>query len=107
MKCVMCGNATEKKKVEHKEFGILFGRFSADVCKNCGEVYYDEETVQEIQAISKARGLFGLAKKAKVAEIGNRIAIRIPKEIAVFLNLQKGQEVMLIPEDKNDLRVHV
>ena len=52
-------------------------------------------------------GLFGLAKKAKVAEIGNSIAIRIPKEIAEFLKLKKGKEVIIFPESKNDLHINI
>lgn len=103
----MCGGSTETKQVEHKEFGVLLGRFRADVCTKCGETYYDSKTAAAIQQESKARGLFGLAKKAIVAEVGNSIAIRIPKEIASFLNLRKGTEVTLIPEDKHDLRVQV
>lgn len=107
MKCVMCEGKTEKKLVEHKEFGVSLGKFRADVCKKCGETYFDEKTAEEIQKKSKEKGLFGLAKKAKIAEIGNSIAIRIPKEIATLMKLKKGEEVTIIPEDKHDLRIHV
>ncbi len=107
MRCVICGGETVKKNVEHKEFGILLGNFKADVCKKCGEVYFDEDTAGKIQQKSKELGLFGLAKKAKVAVIGNSIAIRIPKEIAEFLNLKKGTEVMIIPEGKHELMINV
>ncbi|HLC85289.1 MAG TPA: AbrB/MazE/SpoVT family DNA-binding domain-containing protein [Candidatus Nanoarchaeia archaeon] len=107
MKCVICSGKTEQRSVEHKEFGTSLGKFKAEVCVKCGEEYFDEKTAEAIQTRSKELGLFGLAKKAIVAELGNSIAIRIPKEIASFLNLKKGQEVTLIPEDKHDLRVHV
>ena len=107
MKCVLCKGKTIQKQVEYKEFGVSFGRFQADVCENCGETYFDETTAGKIQQKSKKLGLFGLAKKVKVAEIGNSIAIRIPKEIAEFLNLKKGAEVTIIPKDKQDLLIEV
>ena len=107
MKCIICKGTTSKKTVDYKEFGISLGNFRADVCNKCGEIFFDEKTADQIQQKSKQMGLFGLAKKAKVAEIGNSIAIRIPKEIAEFLDLKKGKEVTLFPEGKNKLHVDV
>lgn len=75
------------------------------MCEKCGEVFFDEITAGKIQEKSKQLGLFGLAKKVKVAELGNSLAIRIPKEIASFLNLKKGKEVLLSPKTKHDLEV--
>lgn len=107
MKCVMCGGKTQQKGIEHKEFGIPLGIFPAEVCQKCGEAFFSEEIAGKIQMKSKELGLFGLAKKATVAEVGNSIAIRIPKEIAKFLNLRKGEEVTLMPEGKHELRIEV
>lgn len=107
MKCIICNGETIKKNIGYKEFGVTLGNFKADVCKKCGEAYFDEETAAKIQEKSKQLGLFGLTKKAKVAEIGNSIAIRIPKEIAEFLNIKKGKEVTIFPEGKNGLHINV
>lgn len=107
MKCVICNGETIKKNVEYKESGVPLGNFSAYICQKCGETYFDEKIAEKIQQKSKQLGLFGLAKKAKVAEIGNSIAIRIPKEIAEFLKLKKGKEVIIFPESKNDLHITV
>ncbi|HIH43079.1 TPA: AbrB/MazE/SpoVT family DNA-binding domain-containing protein [Candidatus Woesearchaeota archaeon] len=107
MKCVICNGKTAKKLVEHKEFGVLVGRFPAEICEKCEETYYSEEIVEEIQKKSKELGLFGLARKVKIAELGNSIAIRIPKEISEFLHLKKGEEVLLVPESKRDLHVQI
>ena len=107
MKCVICEGKTIKKTVEHKEFGISLGKFDAEVCEKCGETYFDEKIVEKIQQKSKQMGLFGLAKKAKIAEIGNSIAVRIPKEIAEFLKLKKGKEVIIFPESKHGLHIDV
>lgn len=107
MKCVLCNGKTVGKEVAYKEFGMDIGTFNATVCTSCGETYFAEEVAEIIQQKSKELGLFGLAKKVKIAEIGNSIAIRIPKEIAVFLDLEKGKDVLLMPKDKHDLLVHV
>jgi hypothetical protein len=108
MKCVMCNGKVEKKKVEHKEFGVSLGEFDAQVCVNCNEIFYDGKTVDKIQAKSKQLGLFGLtAKKTKVAQVGNSLAVRIPKEIANFANLKKEEEVRIIPKSKKEILVEI
>ena len=107
MKCMLCKGKLVRKQVEYQEVGVPFGKYSAEVCEQCGEQFFDEHTADQIQSKSKQLGLFGLARKAKVAEIGNSVAIRIPKEIASFLHLKKGKEVTLIPQDANDLMVQV
>ena len=107
MKCIICNGETIKKNVEYRESGVLLGTFSANICQKCGETFFNEKTAEKIQQKSKQMGLFGLAKKAKVAEIGNSIAIRIPKEIAEFLKLKKGKEVVIFPESKNDLHINI
>ena len=107
MKCIMCDDKTIRKNIEYKEFGISLGNFKAEVCRKCGETYFDEETAEKIQTKSKQMGLFGLTKKVKIAEIGNSIAIRIPKEIAEFLKLDKGKEVTIFPESKQVLHINL
>lgn len=108
MKCVMCNGALEEKHVEHKEFEVVIGTFNAQVCRSCGEAFYDAKTVDAIQAKSKKLGLFGLAaKKTKVAQVGNSLAVRIPKEIATFLHLQKEKEVRVIPKSQKEILLEV
>ena len=107
MRCVICGGQTTKKIVEYKEFGIALGNFRANVCNKCGETFFDEKTADYIQQKSKQLGLFGLVKKVKVADLGNSIAIRIPKEIAKFLKLEKGKEVTILPKGKHELQINV
>lgn len=107
MKCVMCGGKMVKKVVPYSEVGVLLGEFPALECEACGEVLFNDDTAAKIQAKSKEKGLFGIARKAIVAEIGNSIAIRVPKELAEFLKLSKGKEVTLVPKTKHDLLIHV
>ncbi len=107
MKCVFCNSPTERKVIEYSEIGVSLGRFKAEVCIRCGEFFFDSETAGKIQAKSKELGLFGLAKKTKVAEVGNSIAIRVPKRLAEFIGLKKGQEVLIRPREKNELSIEV
>ena len=107
MRCVLCNGKTKQKNVEHKEVGISLGKFPAEVCEQCGETYFLEETAGKIQQKSKEMGLFGLARKATIAEIGNSIAIRIPKEIAHFFKMKKGEQVTLIPEGRKELKIEI
>jgi len=104
--CIFCKGGVENKIVEHKEFGVLVGKFPAKVCVKCGEVFYDAETVDKIQAESRKKGLFGLAKKTKVAEVGNSLAVRIPKSIAKFVNLKKNTEVTIMPHGRHGLSIN-
>ncbi len=108
MKCVMCEKGTLKEKlVYYKELGVSLGRYKGNICTNCGEIFFDSETAKKIQAKSKELGLFGLAKKTKVAKVGNSLAIRIPKEIADFLNLKKEEEVRIVPKNQNELVIGI
>lgn len=108
MKCVICDEGTLKEKaIEYKEFGVSLGRYKANVCTKCGEAFFDAETAKKIQAKSKELGLFGLAKKTKVAKVGNSLAIRIPKEIVNFIKLKKEEEVRIFPKNQHELVINV
>ena len=98
MKCISCNGEMKEQMVEHKEFGVSLGKFPAMVCSKCNEKFYDSAAVDKIQAASKKAGLFGMVSRVKAAKIGNSIAIRVPKEIAEFVHLKPGTEVILHPE---------
>jgi len=108
MKCIICNGQLEEKNVEHQEFGVSLGIFPALVCKECGEAFYDSKTAEKIQIKSKEKGLFGIsAKKTKVAQVGNSLAIRIPKEIADFVHLKKEEEIRVIPKSRTQILVEI
>lgn len=48
-----------------------------------------------------------LEEKTKVAQVGNSLAIRIPKEIAEFLKLKKEEEVKLVPKSPHELSIEM
>ena len=104
----MCGKGTLKPQVvEYAESGVALGSFKASVCDSCGEQFFDAEIAKAIQKKSKQAGLFGLARKAKVAQVGNSLAIRIHKEIAEFLHLKKEGEVKLLPKSPSELIIEI
>ncbi|MEK6932532.1 MAG: AbrB/MazE/SpoVT family DNA-binding domain-containing protein [Nanoarchaeota archaeon] len=105
MKCVMCDSNVKEKLVDYKELGKSFGKFKGNVCEKCGEVYFNSETVDRIQQISRKLGFFGIVRKAKVAQLGNSLAIRIPKEIALATGLKKGKEVSIEPKGKSNITI--
>lgn len=107
MKCIMCKGTLEEKTIEHKEFGVSLGKFKAQVCTSCGEAFFDSDIAKKIQTKSKELSLFGLAKKTKVAQVGNSLAVRIPKEIATFINLRKETEVRIVPKNSHEITIEV
>lgn len=48
-------------------------------------------------------GIWGLEERTKVAVAGNSLMVRIPKNLAKFLRLQKGVEVSIHPFGKERL----
>ena len=95
----MCGKgALRRGMVQEKMFGADLGKFPAEICNACGESFTDEETTKRIEAAAKRKGVWGLGKKTKVTKTGNSLAVRIPKDIAVYLNLKDGSEVYIHPE---------
>jgi len=101
MKCPICEKGTLKKgKIKETMFGVYLGEFPADICSECSESFTDSETTIKIQEAAKKKGIWGLGKKTKITKTGNSLAVRIPKDIAVFLDLKEGKEAYIHPEDK-------
>lgn len=100
MKCPICEKGTLKKtKIREIMFGIDLGEFPAQKCSNCGETFTSEETTILIEDRAKEKGIWGLEKKTKIARSGNSLAVRIPKPLAEFLELQEGKEAYIYPEN--------
>ena len=107
-KCYLCGNGSlTKKEVEYKLYGVGIGKFNAEVCGKCGEVFFDEQTSKKMTEIAKKKGLWGLQAKTKIGQAGTTLDIMLPKKIIEFLNLKKGKEVEIYPEGKNRLVISI
>ena len=92
-----------KKKVDYALYGVKVGKFPALVCPKCGETYFSEETSKKITKITKDKGLWGLGIKTKIGQAGSTLDIRLNKKIIDFMNLKKGEELSIYPENRNKL----
>lgn len=99
MKCPICNGKLERKKASYNFGSVSFGVFDADACSKCGEVFFTEESSDAIDAKAKSLGLWGLEKKSMI--------VRIPKSIAEFMKLRKGEEILIRPEDSKKLVIEI
>ncbi len=106
-KCVLCGGNLKKKIVDYKVYGKSLGKFPAEVCEKCNEQWFNEETSKKIEQAEKKADLFGLCREGKISYSGNSLIIRIPKDIAKFMNLNKKSQIIIYPEDKNKISVNI
>lgn len=102
-----CGAKLKKSKTEAEFFGISFGIRGCELCPKCGSVYFDQATIEEIEKEVKRKKLFGLEKRIRITKSGNSLVIRIPKEIAKFLNLGYKDVVELFPISKERLELEI
>ncbi len=100
-KCDECSGKLVEKNVDFSMFGVSLGKFPAEVCSKCGEEVFTEEASVKIDEAAKEKGLYGLAATTTVGKSGDSLDIRISKKVAAFVNLQKGQTVIVHPEGKN------
>ena len=99
MKCPVCNKGNLKKgKIKETMFGVYLGEFPAEICTKCNESFTDEKTTRMIEEAAKKKGIWGMGKKTKITKTGNSLAVRIPQEIAKFLNLKDGKEAYIHPE---------
>ncbi|MEE8402846.1 MAG: AbrB/MazE/SpoVT family DNA-binding domain-containing protein [Candidatus Hydrothermarchaeaceae archaeon] len=106
MKCPICDESLERKKVPYSIGGAKLGTFEADVC-SCGEVFFTEKSSDVIDRKAKESGLWGLEKRGKVGYSGNSLIVRVPKKVAEFMNLKKGGDILVRPEGKRRLVVEI
>ena len=102
-----CGGNLRKTKVEVEFFGIDFGLRDAEVCMACGSEYLDHETLKEVEMEIKKRNIFAMERKVQVDRSGDSLVIKIPPEIAEFLDIHYKSLVQLFPVDRNRLEVKV
>lgn len=101
MKCPICEKGELKqRKVKEILFGVDLGEFPAEVCTNCGESFTNEDVTRKIEEVAKQKGIWGLGKRTRITKSGNSLAVRIPKELADYLQLKNGEEAYIHPEKK-------
>ena len=104
IKC-KCGGELKKSKIKVEFFGIDFGLRDGEVCRSCGAEYIDQEVMEEVELEVKNRG--GLERKVQIGKSGNSLILRIPVDIAKYLNLHHKSLVQLFPINKDRLEVEI
>lgn len=99
-KCPICERGTLRPgNIQETMFGVNLGEFPALLCSSCKESFTDEQTTKSIEAAAKKKGIWGLGVQTKITQAGNSLAVRIPKKIADYLKLQKGNDAFIHPEE--------
>ena len=107
-KCYECDEGElMDKKVDYEIYGVKLGRFPAEVCSKCGEVFFSEDASKKITQKAKQLGLWGLETKSRIGQAGSALDIRLSKSLVEFLKLEKGKEVRIYPENKHKLVVEI
>lgn len=99
-KCPICNGRLKEAKSPFEYGNVEFGKYDSEVCTKCGEIFFTEEASDAIDKKAKELNLWGIEKKTKIAYAGNSMIVRIPKEIAKLLGLNKGGEVTIRSEGK-------
>ena len=102
-----CGGRLKRSASEVEFFGIDFGVRKVEVCADCGTEYLPQETMEEVEAEVRKRGLFGLERRGRVSKSGNSLVIRIPQEIVKTMKLKRDLPIVIYPSDKDRLVVEV
>ncbi len=106
--CYIC----EKGELETKEVPYHYGEFhvgdyEAEVCPDCGEVFFTEAAGDAMDARVKELGLWGLEADAKLGRSGHSLMVRLPKALADFVGAEAGQKVHLAPLGPRKISVEV
>lgn len=102
--CPVCGKGSLRPgRKEFSMYGISFGKFPAQVCDACGEAIFSEKVSRQIQQMAKRKGLWGIAKRVRITYSGNALTIHVPKALAEFLDIKRGDEVLVRPEGRDKI----
>src|SRR5207244_13121799 len=95
---VVCGKGRLRRgRIREQMFGVDLGEYPAEICDSCGESFVDSEAMKKIETRAKAIGLWGLAKKVSIGKSGNSLVVRIPADLARFLQLKGGEDALVPP----------
>ncbi len=104
--CPVCGKPVLRRENRKSElYGFDLGNYPAEVCGSCGEIFWREADVRKMEERAKKLGIWGLEHRTKIAVAGNSLIVRIPKSIARFIGLKKGETVSLHPLGRDKLLI--
>lgn len=97
MKCA-CGNKLKEIKTEIDFFdGKLITRdVKAFYCSECKEELFDSKEGDKIfEQVSKLSLHYTFESRKKISKVGNSFAIPVSKEIAEYMQIKKGEAVLI------------
>lgn len=107
MKCV-CGGKMDEIKTEMDFFDgrVIVRGVKAYYCPKCKEELFDSKEGDRIFGdVSKLSIAQPFESRKKIAKVGNSFAIPVSKEIADYLQIQKGGEIKISVQNQKRLVV--
>ena len=68
---------------------------------SCGEIYFESSNVQRVLLLNKLREE---EIKAKLGRIKSNLILRLPKEVEIAFNLEKG-ETVIVKAEKDFIKI--
>lgn len=109
MKCA-CGNKLQEIKTEMDFFdgNLIMRDVKAFYCSKCKEELFDSKEGDRIfEQISKLRPQFAFESRKKIAKVGNSFAIPVSKEIADYMQIKKGEDILVKVKNPKRLVVEI
>ncbi len=97
MNCV-CGNKLREIRTEMDFFDgkLIMRDVKAFYCSNCKEELFDSKEGDRLfEQASKTGAQYSFESRKKIAKVGNSFAIPVSKEIASYMQIKKGEEILI------------
>ena len=81
----------------------------ASICNTCGEKVFDSDVAVRAFEKSRNQGTFGLGSVAtrKITQVGNSLAITIPKDFIKILQIEKGNNATIEISGKKRITITI
>ena len=104
IKCVFCAGSAE---IKYETIELLGGKVILKQqpyykCEKCKKEFITSKQMKETE---KQLNVFSVTRP--IVSTGRSLAITIPKDLAKFYKLKKGEKVQLIPESKHMLKIKI
>lgn len=97
MKCV-CGNKLQEINTEMDFFDgkLIMRDAKAFYCSDCKEEVFDSKEGDRIfDQVSKLNVQYAFESRKKIAKVGNSYAIPVSKDIANYMQIKKGEDILV------------
>ncbi len=109
MKCV-CGNKLQEIETEMDFFdgNLIMRNVKAFYCSKCKEELFDSKEGDKIfEQVSKLSPQYAFESRKKIAKVGNSFAIPVSKEIADYMQIKKGEDIIIKVKSPKRLIIEV